>query len=242
MTNLYAKMMKLHIDWGIDDLVDWLSPYHEIAGDATQLWYEHVCRRMRDKGMLSDYTHLASLRIFLDLATVAVITQDFQSILLAISTNHEYGEYLDELTTSDLEELYHSYVNDADDEDWREDCNDEDDLRDQLSERLIESNRQRIVDELGIGKQGGEDLFVAIVLTVRFPYGDFEDYADRIEATFPVKVEDLRERTEFASYEEYKKYLASDDSSAFVYAANDGDLGIAYGWWNDGCSQETLPY
>ena len=245
MTDLYAQIIRQNGGLNIEDAVNWLKNYKEVAGDDTQYWYRYVCKTLDRADLLMVGHANPPPRIFVHLATLAIITQEFQSIMLEEESmvEHEYGSYLEDLSMEELEDLYRRFVkgNDAldDGEDWRRDCEDEYDLREKLSEWLIENNRDLIVDRLKIGKQGDEKLFEALVLTVRFPCADFEKYADLIEKEFPIDAEDIRSRLKFESYSEFIRYLDSDDASEFIYGNGcgifDPALQNAYDWFQCGC-------
>ena len=123
-----------------------------------------------------------------------------------------------------------------------DECDDEEEMHAKICERLIELDRDVIVDALGFGRQGHEDIFIALALTSRFPSGDFEDYADMIEREYPVDMDDLRHRDGFASFKEYKKYIESDEAAEFVYGdlcnMSTPSLSKAFSWVGGGCPKE----
>lgn len=247
MRDICVQMIRQNRGLDVEGAVSWLESYKEVSGESTEYWYRYVCKILDRAGLLTVGFSNPAPMIFVHLATLAIITQEFQTIMLDEEAlfEHEYASYLDDLSIAELEDLYCCYVNGDDilddGESWRDDCNDEYDLREKLSERLVENNRQKIVDCIGVGQQGHADLFEAIVLTVRFPSADYEKYADQIEDEFPVDVDDLRSRSDFESYSEYVRYLKSDDSSEFVYGngvgLSDPDLQRAFEWWQGGCQK-----
>ncbi len=220
----------------LDDALTMLKPYHCAAGDDTQYWFEYAWGMLDDRGLTRIANDNPLELIFVHLGVLGLLTEEFQTKLLDEESlfEYEYAKYVNHLSIFDLENL-HSQFFAADEVD---DDLSEDERFERLAQIVIEGDRDRIVKALGMGSQIDE-AFVALVLTVRFPCRCFNDYADQIESEFPVKVDDLRDRESFDSYEEYRKFLKTDDAADFVYEGGcgleDPNLQSAFDWVQDGC-------
>lgn len=219
-----------------EECIGVLRHFHCVAGDeSTIYWYRYACEQLRDRGLLTITSENPLEAIFIHLATLGLLTEEFQTLILEEEEcfEYDYSRYIDGLNLFDLNRMMKLWSLSLDE------CDDDDDsnlgadeegeeagnvdyeereglMMERMAETLIEHNRSRIVEAVGLGGQRG-DAYCALVLTARFPCSLFEDYADMIEKEYPIKVEDLRDRDGFDSYEEYLKFLRSDACSDFVY-------------------------
>ena len=217
-----------------EECIGILRYFHCVAsGESTIYWYRYACEQLRSRGLLTISKENPLEAIFIHLATLGLLTEEFQTLILEEEEcfEYDYPRYVDGLNLFDLNrvmELWSVSLDECDDESNVEAEGDEEAvgtvdyeegerrMMERMSELLIENNRARIVEAVGLGGQRG-DAFCALVLTARFPRSLFEDYADMIEKEYPIKVEDLRDRDSFDSYEEYLKFLESNACSDFVY-------------------------
>lgn len=244
MTNYEYYIIEKQGGLDVKNAISYLQAYKEVVGDSTKYWYQFICKKLDRLGWLTVGKKNPPPRIFVHLATIAIMTQEFQSLLLREERlfEYEYGEYLENLSITELNELYEQFVKGkdflyGDDEDWRDGCEDEYDLRNGLSERLIENNRNQIAEFLTENDDGNEN-FIALVLTVMFPSGDYKKYAEEIAMNYPIDVEEIRMQEEFNSYLEYMRYISSEDASDFVYGEcglMDSSIQRAFDWWEEGC-------
>lgn len=227
--NQYEYQVVLHNGgMSVAEAVDRIKHHHAVAGDDTKYWYEYACGKMKEVGMLDVNSSNPPEKIIVHLATLALITEEFQTILLDEESmfEYEYEAYFPGVSLNMLENVYRGYFKQIDscEEDDMSECEgDSDEERIAvLCECLIELDREAVAEVFGFGSSEYEESFIALALSAKFPTAQFEEFADMIEREYPVDVDDLRDRDGFASFNEYKRYLMSDDAADFVLGNLDG--------------------
>lgn len=219
-----------------DAAVDYLDGYSCVIGTDTKYWYRYAWDILEKKGLTKITPENPLELIYIHAAVLAMLTEEFQTKILGETElfEYDYGKYL-ELPLHLLTGAYESFFKAEDDDELPLD---EDEAKEELMARVMEGDRDAVAKALGLGTQE-DDAFPALVLTTRFPSSCYNDFADSIERQYPVVMDDLRDRDSFDSYEEYKKFLDSDDCADFVYpdgfSSDDPDLQCAFEWVMDGC-------
>ena len=89
----------------LDDALTMLKPYHCVAGDDTQYWFEHAWGMLESRGLTRIANDNPLELIFVHLGVLGMLTEEFQTKLLDEESlfEYEYAKYVNHLSIFDLE-------------------------------------------------------------------------------------------------------------------------------------------
>ncbi len=199
-----------------------------VSGDGTGFWFEHAWGKLADAGLTRITAENPREMVAVHAETLAMLTEEFQALMLDEEDGFEYHNHesgflsfrqqrmaLDCIDTEESARLHEALRESGEGEEgWEPEWEQEHDL----AACILEDDRRRVAEAAGFGPRG--DAFPALYLTCRVPTGLFEEFADEIEASYPVDADWLRGKSEITSSEEYERLLRDDRVREEIY----GDL------------------
>ncbi len=230
------------------EVAGYLRGRGRVSGDGTGFWFEHAWKKLADAGLTRITADNPREMVAVHTETLAMLTEEFQALMLDEEEVFEYdGDgngflsfrqqrmALDSIDTEEAAQLREEFqvadeeAREYGEEGWEPEWEQEHDL----AACILEDDRRRVAEAVGIDG----DAFAALYLSCRFPTWLFEEFADEIEASYPVDADWLRGKWDVESPEEYERLLRDRRVLDAIYEADWADdpaKHAAFEWCEEG--------